>query len=353
MRIVVCGTNFGRTYLAALRDAPDFRLCGILARGSERSQRCAKEYGVPLYTSPAELPDDVEAACVVVGGRINGGPGGTIARQLMARGIHVLQEHPLDEEELAECVRDGRRHRVTYRVNSHYVHLPAVTAFVDAARRLLSAGKPIGVEAQTSFLVLYPLLDILAAALGRLRPIEFAEAVGPGLFRLATGVVGGVPVAIRVQNQLDLADRDNGAHLLHRISLYTAGGHLHLADPAGPVVWYSRLHRPADYDATIDIGQSVDAALDLPLGRVLHPAAASHREVVGTLWPAAVRTAVTQFGTAVVDGTDPMPHAQYHLGVARATRQLADRLGPPELVGSVAPTSLTAYDTLFPKGEPR
>jgi pyochelin biosynthesis protein PchG len=353
MRIVVCGTDFGRTYLSALADAPGFALSGIIARGSERSHRCAREYGVPLYASPAELPDDVEAACVVVGARINGGPGGAIARELIARGVHVLQEHPLGEDELAECIRDARRHGVVYHVNSHYVHLPAVAAFTGAARRLLAAGEPVGVEAQTSFLVLYPLLDILATALGRLRPFDFAEASGPGLFRVVTGVIGGVPVALRVQHQLDPADRDNGAHLLHRISLYTAGGHLQLADPAGPVTWHSRFHRPADYRTLVTIGQSADPALDLPLARQLHPAAASHREVVGALWPAAIRTALRRFREAVVDGADPMPHAQYHLALARATKRLTDRLGPPELVSTTAPASLPAYHALFAKGEPR
>lgn len=353
MRIVVCGTDFGRIYLSALVSAPGLELVGIVARGGERSHRCSKEYGVPLYASVAELPDDVEAACVVVGARINGGPGGAIARELIARGIHVLQEHPLDEQELAECVRDARRHGVVHHVNSHYVHMPAVAAFVDAARRLRAVGEVVGVEAQTSFLVLYPLLDILATALGRLRPFEVGEVAGPGLFRQLTGVVGGVPAALRVQNQLHPADRDNGAHVLHRISLYTAGGHLHLADPGGPVTWHSRFHRPADYATSVTVGQSADPALDLPLGRQVHPAAASHREVVGTLWPAAVRAALLRFRAAVIDGADPMPHAQYHLALARATRRITDRLGPPELITATAPASLTTYDALFAKGEPR
>ncbi|NUT35311.1 MAG: Gfo/Idh/MocA family oxidoreductase [Hamadaea sp.] len=353
MRIVVCGTDFGRIYLSALTATLGFELAGIVARGGERSHRCAKEYGVPLYTSVAEVPDDVRAACVVVGARINGGPGGVLARELMARGIHVLQEHPLGEDELAECVRDARRHGVVHHVNSHYVHLPAVAAFVDAARRLRAQGEVIGVEAQTSFLVLYPLLDILATALGRLRPFDVGDAGGPALFRVVTGVVGGVPLALRVQNQLHPGDRDNGAHLLHRISLYTPGGHLHLADAAGPVTWHSRLHRPADYATSVTVGQSADPDLDLPLGRAVHPAAASHREVVGTLWPAAVRTALRHFRDAVLEGVDPMPHAQYHLALARATKRITDRLGPPELVTGTAPVSLMAYDALFAKGEPR
>ena len=52
---------------------------------------------------------DVDIACVVVSGGINGGPGAELARALMARGIHVLQEHPLHHDELADCLRHKLR----------------------------------------------------------------------------------------------------------------------------------------------------------------------------------------------------------------------------------------------------
>ncbi|MBK3558799.1 Gfo/Idh/MocA family oxidoreductase [Streptomyces sp. MBT56] len=109
MRVVVCGTRFGQVYAAALTRAPErFRLVGILARGSARSAALAEEYGVPLYDAVEQLPDDVDAACVVVSTAVGGGRGAELAKELLERGIHVLQEHPVHPDELAECLRVAR-----------------------------------------------------------------------------------------------------------------------------------------------------------------------------------------------------------------------------------------------------
>ena len=56
-RVVVAGTAFGRIYLDAIRSDPEsFELAGILASGSAYSAECARRYGVPLYTSPEDVP---------------------------------------------------------------------------------------------------------------------------------------------------------------------------------------------------------------------------------------------------------------------------------------------------------
>ena len=107
-KVVVCGTGFGRVYLQALRLAGmPFELVGIMARGSARSRACAAHYDVPLCREVDELPDGTELVCVVVSSRINGGRGAELAQSLMARGVHVMQEHPLDEFELADCLPRG------------------------------------------------------------------------------------------------------------------------------------------------------------------------------------------------------------------------------------------------------
>src|ERR1700739_2393264 len=68
MRVLVCGTNYGRFYLEAIRlDRADFRLAGILARGSVRSQLTALEYGVPLFRGVTEVDRDVDLSCAAMG----------------------------------------------------------------------------------------------------------------------------------------------------------------------------------------------------------------------------------------------------------------------------------------------
>ena len=47
MRVLVCGTGYGSSYLTALWNHPaGLRLAGILARGSGRSQALARQWGV-------------------------------------------------------------------------------------------------------------------------------------------------------------------------------------------------------------------------------------------------------------------------------------------------------------------
>jgi pyochelin biosynthesis protein PchG len=345
LRVVVCGTDFGRTYLAALEQCPGFELGGILARGSDRSRRCAEHYGVPLYTAAGELPSTVDAACVVVGAGINGGPGGRLAQELMDRGLHVLQEHPLDQDELAQCLRTARRNRVVYHVNGHYVRLPAVARFVELSRRLRQVQQPRFVDAQGSFLVLYPLVEILASALAGVRPFDFSGPVtGPPLLRSLSGVLGGVPLSLRVQHQLDPVNRDNGAHVLQRITIFSDGGNLHLAGPAGPVIWSSRLHRPDDYAEVVNVAESADASLDLPTFQVLYPSTAgTQRHMVAQLWPEAVRAALGQFRAAIDSGEDPLPAGQVQLALTQVTREIVARLGAPELLPTGPPDIARAY----------
>ncbi len=102
----------------------------------------------------------------MVNAGLNGGRGAELAQELMDGGLHVLQEHPLHQAELAACLRQARRRGVVYHLNTHYVHVAAVASFIRAARRLLEQQPLLFTDALSSLQVLYPLLDILGQALG-------------------------------------------------------------------------------------------------------------------------------------------------------------------------------------------
>ena len=339
-RVVVCGTGFGRTYLAALRrPGMPFRLAGILARGSERSRACARYYEVPLYTAPGQLPAGIEVACVVVNAALNGGRGAELAQELMDGGLHVLQEHPLHQTELAACLRQARRRGVVYHLNTHYVHLAAVASFIRAARRLLEQQPPLFTDALSSLQVLYPLLDILGQALGGVRPWSLAARPPEGgVFRGVDGLLGGVPVTLRIQNQIDPANRDNGPHVMHRVTLGTEGGNLLLANTHGPVLWTPRLHMPADYRDAITVADCAPGPLDLPgVSDLTAPGAVTYRQMVGEDWPAAAARALLALREAVLAGQDPLPRGQYHLALCRLVADITGQLGRPQLVSSGEP----------------
>lgn len=349
-RAVVCGTTFGQVYLEGLsRAQAPVRLAGIVAAGSERSAACAKHYGVPLVTRLADLPAGVSIACVVVRSGLLGGRGTELAAELMTRGVHVLQEHPVHHDELAGCLRAARRHGVQYRLNSFYPDLPPVRGFLRAASALLRRHPARYVTAACAFQVGYALLDVITTAVGRSRPWEFsagAAALGP--FRVVSGRIGGVPLSLRIQYELDPANPDAGELLLHQVTLGTDAGELTLAGSHGPVLWTDRPRIPADVrDSSVPMYQLSGAGsgecwtLLWPSGAPGAPGAAGAAGTAGAagqhdpyrlLWPAAAASAVARLAADITAGSDPLREGQRHLELCRMWQRLAELLGPPARV---------------------
>ncbi|MFB6749674.1 Gfo/Idh/MocA family oxidoreductase [Streptomyces sp. NPDC056353] len=355
LRVLVCGTNFGRFYAEAVRRRPGYTLAGILSRGSAASRAYAESLGVPFHTDVGDLPDGIDAACVAVSSSISGGRGTELARALMDRGIHVLQEHPVHLTELTGNLTHARRRGVQYRLNTHYPHVAPVRAFVDAARRLVARQRPLFVDAATPVHLMHPLVDILGRATGTLRPWRFADpaplpaAIGPQPFRSLHGVFAGVPLTLRVHHQLDPSDRDNHALHWHRISLGTEGGVLTLADTHGPVLWSPRLHIGRDADRRFVLDGAGTGRLGLGTTAVIGNTG-TFRTVFSDLWPEAIGTALDGLREAVAEGGDALRAGQYDLAVCRIWTDLAARLGPPEIVRPATPRPLAVSD-VFPAPE--
>lgn len=362
VRVVVAGALFGQVYLRAfgLPGSP-FRLAGILARGSERSRAVAAHHDVPLFTDTGQIPDDVTMACVVVRGGLLGGPGVEIAKALMARGMHVIQEHPLHHDELADCLREARRQGVTYHLNPFYTNTAPVRRFLGAAGELLRHRRPLYVDAACGFQVAYSLLDIIGQVLGKVRPWSLGDlAAAPSRLDLVTdldvpfrsldGVIGGVPVTLRIQNQMDPADPDNYAHLMHRVIVGTEAGNLELVGTHGPVVWsprpdFPRAVRDPSADPHFDYrnpdAEALRSHLEVPSAGVLGPAeAASYRTIFEEVWPAGVAHALQLLHRDAMAGEPATRRGQYHLTLCQLWQEITTRLGPPELVKAPAPALL-------------
>lgn len=344
---VVCGTTFGQMYLQAFArvDMP-FKLGGILAQGSERSRNCAMRFKVPLYTDPTDLPPEIKVACVVVRSGAMGGRGTELARTLMARGIHVLQEQPVHYDEVADCIAQARRYGVVYRVNGFYPWLVPVRRFIAAARQLLTSRCILYVDAACSVQVSYPLFDILGQVLGGLRPWSVNALPGcpeqGTAFRSMEGSVMGVPLTLRIQNQIDPGDPDNHLHLLHRITVGTDGGTLTLVDTHGPVLFQPSLYVPPALMDVFDAEGSTLSQLDLRSAIHFGPKTCpSFREVFGMLWPQAVCAAFADLQRAIVKAEDPRCLGQYQLAVSRLWHECTAALGYPEMVPRAVPTPLT------------
>jgi thiazolinyl imide reductase len=350
LKIVVAGTSFGRVYVDAVRSRPDlFTLAGLLARGGEFSRQYARTIGVSLYTSVKEVPDEVDIACVVVRSGATGGPGAELAQDLLRRGIHVLQEHPVHVAEVQACMRAARAGGAAYAVNTLYPYVRPIRRFLAAAAALRRRGPLTFIDAACNSQVAYPLLDVLGRAAGRLRPWSFGERqpVGDDLSALATGrqpfeslhaVIGGVPVTLRVQNQVHPGDPDNHSLLMHRISIGAEGGVLTLADTHGPVLWNPRMHAGRDDTGRLIMGGPGTDRLGVPSTTVLGEERMwTYHQVFAELWPEAVVTALLGLMRDVEHPSGRSSAGQWALGVSQAWSDLTARIGLPELITSGEP----------------
>nr|WP_225911112.1 Gfo/Idh/MocA family oxidoreductase [Dermacoccus sp. Tok2021] len=348
---MVAGTGFGRAYLAAFeRDDVNFELAGIIAAGGERSRACAAHYGVPLWTTVDQVPNDIDLACVVIGGAMNGGPGPRLSQELMNRGMHVLQEHPLHPDELVACLRAATDAGVVFRMNTHYLHVEPIRRFIAAARNLVQRQQPLFIDVACAFQVLYTVFDILAEALGSIRPLSITgvlDDVAEAPYRSVAGRFAGVPMTFRLQNELVPADPDNYSHLFHRITLGTEGGHLTLVNTHGPVQWSMRPHMPGDMKNLVRFSDSTAAHLGLPSVQHIGPGEGpTYDEVLRELWPQATGRAMQAAWADVEAGVGSQAHVQRHVALTRLAMQVSEACGPVRLKHPSPPDLLSAADLI-------
>lgn len=356
--VVVCGTNYGQTYLTALRSRDSGpRLAGILARGSRRSQAFADELGVPLYRDVEELPRDVDIACVAVGDSPLAREGSKLAGRLLDRGIHVIQEHPVYPVDVVRAIKKARERGVRYHLNAHFGDVEPVRTFIQLAAELRESGEPLFVDAMASAQCSYSLLDILGRVLGSLTPYGFTQAPSwdagllalcksdPLPFRCVQGVLGGAPATLQVQGYYDPADAGNHQLVMHRICVGTRRGNLTLLNTFGPIV-----RSEAPYAEGYELDQTSSAVtLETRLARLAGrtaPLAASVgeapplslKELTLDRWSDGILRALSRLCQEIEAGTvSPAQSEEHILTVSKAWFDLMQRVGAPRQVSLPRP----------------
>src|SRR5271165_1695159 len=238
MRVLVCGSNYGRTYITALaRNPRKYQLAGVLAQGSLRSHEVAALNDVPLYHSTDELPDNISLACAAMSSAA-----WPVVLQLIRRGIHVLCEHPCPPRLLKRAMDLARRQGVQFHVNGHFASLPAPSAFIRACGRIGKRHTPEFVEVMTTERALYASLDILMSALGSQKAFRARLLSHTAKFVLLEGTLGTTPLRLSVQvsgkrGRGRLADGSPEYLLDQRLTVAFPTGVTTLLSTTGPVLW--------------------------------------------------------------------------------------------------------------------
>lgn len=288
-RAVVVGGGFGAFYARALarQDSPA-RLVGIVGRGGARSRALSEELGVELLSEPGAA--EAELAVVAVSSDMIAGPGTGIARELLTRGIRVLQEHPVDGRVVAELTRTARSSGAAYLPTGFYEYLDSSREFVRVCTRLRADGRLSHIEARTSIQLLERSLLILAEAVGA------APTGAPSMTTtsepqrvLISGKWGSTPIDLMVHNRWDPKDPDNYCQPdLHAV-VTSLDGELRWDHVHGPLRWLPRMHLTSGRLHNPESPLCSTLGADGPI-RAL--------DILDRLWPAAIHRAVARLAQA-------------------------------------------------------
>jgi thiazolinyl imide reductase len=236
MHVLVCGTNYGRIYLEAIRlGGARYCLAGILARGSNLSREVASEFGAPLYRCVNDLAPTIDLACAAMGAS-----GHVAVLSLLSRGINVLCEHPHTPSRLQAALEAAACGGLCFHVNGHFADLDAAAAFICHCRQQSETAPPSFFHVTATDRSLYAALDILHRVMVSFAPFEFHLTSRLVPFTIVQGLLGNVPVAFQLQRSADrrpLPDASPAYLVDHRIAAVFPSGTLTLLSMNGPVVW--------------------------------------------------------------------------------------------------------------------
>jgi thiazolinyl imide reductase len=312
LQVLVCGTNYGRIYLEAIRrGGAGYRLVGILARGSTLSQHVACEYGAPLYRCVDDLAPTIDLACAAMGAS-----GHEVVLSLLSMGIHVLCEHPQTPSRLQAALDVAACGNLCFHVNGHFADLDAAAAFICHCRQQSGTAPPSFFLVTATDRSLYAALDILRRILGSFEPFQFRVTSQLPPFTVVQGLLRGVPITLHIQRLADgslLADGSPRYLVDHRISTGFPSGILTLLSMNGPVVW----------NANLNSGSNPTQ----PLFTVIHESHALTAEMLHKQRIAANLVAIEALVRSMREGVRPPEQGtDYLLEVSRAWEMLGGLL---------------------------
>ncbi len=342
-RLVIVGAKFGELYLNSFfEEQATVELCGLVAQGSQRAQTLADAFGISLYHSVDELPDDIDIACVVVRAAVVGGVGNSLTEALLRRGIHVIQEHPVSPQELLRHQQLAQENHVHYWVNSFYPHTPTGEAFINCASEVSQQDRHIPLFAQltTSRQLLYSSLDIMMQAIVRGSYCDIDVDVNKlqqhePCFDVLNVCINGCHLLIRLQNYLDPNDPDMHNLIMHQMTLGWQSGYLSLNDSYGPIIWTPVLHADQHQSTQFSLYQLADSDagryLREPTSVILRQPPDSVLTAIEYEGPAGVAALLQQF----VHCIDSQPYNEllninYQQQLSRVWQEIMSAVGEPQ-----------------------
>ncbi|WP_265670664.1 Gfo/Idh/MocA family oxidoreductase [Klebsiella grimontii] len=335
LRVLIVGAKFGEMYLNAFMQPQEgLELVGLLSQGSARSRELAYAFGIPLYTSPEQIAEMPDIACIVVRSTVAGGSGTQLARHFLTRGVHVIQEHPLHPDDVRSLQALAQEQGRCYWVNTFYPHARAGRAWLGDAQRLRRSldQAPSVAHATTSRQLLYSTLDLLLLALEVDAASVECEVVGSFRdFHCLRLFWPAGEACLLLQRYLDPDDPDMHSLIMHRLLLGWPEGHLSLEASYGPVVWSSSLF-VAEHQANVHSLYRRPEILRDPPGQTRSAAPLSWRDCCETAGPEGVGRLLQQLRCHQAGGNLPAAcHSAHQLALSHLWQQILRKTGHAEI----------------------
>ena len=338
IKVVVCGSTFGQLYLKALQDRSDlFQIVGLFGTGSERSKKCAKEYGITLYTDIEKIPKETDLACIAVKTAAFGGKGTDIALALLDKGIHVIQEHPSHPKDMEQCYRIARKKNLVYHIGNLYPYLEDVKQFIKCANYLNDNDELLHIDVMFSGQLSYPLIKILQLAMPSIQKWEMEkQEKTDGKFQLLCGRLGDIPICMQINNEVVPDDPNNYMHILHRITFFYSSGHLTLEDTFGPLIWHPRMFIPINTALNGTLNMECPENVYQNSGYILSNANQnkSFEKILTAVWPQTIQHDLMKVYNQIQERRVDVIVNQKELLCARQWNQITKDFGYPKVVSN-------------------
>lgn len=353
VRVVVCGTTFGRIYINGIKKLADkFSLVAILSQGSEQSRRLAEQLGVPLCTKIEDLPA-FDLACVVVRSSVVGGSGTQLALEFLSRGKHVVMEHPIHKKDSVDCYRMAAKNNVQFKLNTFYRWNPTISRYLEIATTLTRQFKIIHIDAECSIHFLFSTLDIIGRITGGFTPWSFDDDTQvTGIFTTLTGSIRKTPLCLRVVNHNDSEKPDDFAHVGHRITVFTHAGNLVLTETDGTIIWHPNTPIPRDQAGLLSTAADDRlSTLQLHENLLIEPCV-TRVALYDHTWPAGIAEFLNEVYDKLACSKNEAQEAEYLLALCAVWARTGQLLGPTCTVqAAMHAEPLSLESLMWPLGE--
>lgn len=328
LKTIVCGTTFGQFYIEAIKRHQDkFELVGILAGGSEGSQLCAKSNGIPLYTEVSQLPEDIDLACVVLRSGVLGGKGTDITKKLLERKINVIQEQPLHNKEIAECMKLASKYGVKFSVGNLYMNLESINAFIQASKYISKKCDILYLDMSFISQVSYPAVQIMTEFVPAMKPFRITSVQKSGPYSILVGELGKIPFVMRIYNEINPEDVNNYIRFLHRISIGTSGGILTLNESNGSVIWNSEMYIPDGITMNGNSTETFPEHMFEQSETILFENNAKYSEIFLKKWPEAIYYDLKCIADEILGRKKDVTRAQKVLTASAIWHDMTEHMG--------------------------